>query len=68
MALNITVDGMAKTLPGALTIRELIEQCNKRDPHLIVERNGGFVYPQDYENVRVQDGDRIELIIPDFGG
>ncbi|WP_028321051.1 sulfur carrier protein ThiS [Desulfatiglans anilini] len=68
MALNITVDGTARTLPGVLTIRELIEQCNKKDPHLIVERNGAFVYPQDYAHVRVEDGDRIELIIPDFGG
>lgn len=66
--MKITVNGMMEQLPQALDILQLIEYFKEGDKHLIVEHNGRFVYPQDYEHVRVEDGDRIEFINPNFGG
>lgn len=66
--MKITVNGMTEQLPRALSILQLIEYFKEGDKHLIVEHNGRFVYPQDYERTRVGDGDRIEFINPNFGG
>jgi thiamine biosynthesis protein ThiS len=67
--MKITVNGRSEKFSEELNLARLIERFEKRDVvHLIVEHNGKFVYPQDYESVAVHDGDRIEFVIPDFGG
>jgi len=66
--MNILVNGFPeKTLEG-ISIRELIIRFEEGDVHLIVEHNGRFVYPRDYEKTRLSEGDRIEFINPNFGG
>ena len=46
----------------------LIKQLGEEDAHLIVEKNGRFVYPRDYGSTSLAEGDRIEFINPNFGG
>ncbi len=66
--MEISVNGMKQQVPENASILELIDYCEERDVHLVVEYNGGFVYPKDYETIRVQEGDMLEFIHPDFGG
>jgi sulfur carrier protein ThiS len=47
---------------------DLIAHFNEDDVHLIVEKNGQFVYPKNYSTTKVLQGDRIEFIDPNFGG
>ncbi len=66
--MQITVNGMKQEVPEEASILELIDFCEERDVHLVVEYNGGFVYPKQYETTRVCEGDTLEFIHPDFGG
>ncbi len=66
--LNIVVNGFAESVDENTTVAQLVEQHGDGDVHLIVERNGRFVYPKDYAGTLVEAGDEIELVHPDFGG
>jgi thiamine biosynthesis protein ThiS len=66
--MEITVNGMKQEVPEKTSILELIDYCEERDVHLVVEYNGSFVYPKQYETVSVKKGDTLEFIHPDFGG
>ena len=66
--MQITVNGMKQEVPERASILELIDFCEEQDVHLVVEYNGGFVYPKQYETLRVCEGDTLEFIHPDFGG
>lgn len=67
-SIEIIVNGVKELVPKGSTIKDLIEHFKEADLHLIVERNGSFVYPSDYSNIEVLQGDRIEFINPSFGG
>jgi len=66
--ISIELNGFKEEVPSGLTIAQLIERFEEADTHLIVEHNGKFVYPKDYDSVIVKDGDRLEFINPSFGG
>jgi thiamine biosynthesis protein ThiS len=66
--IHITVNGMSETVPAKSSIADLIDRFGEKDPHLIVEHNGRFVFAQEYPGRRIFPGDRIEFINPNFGG
>ncbi len=67
-SVKITLNGMQEKVPPGTTVADLIEQAGENDKNLIVERNNRFVHPHTYPSTIVGEGDRIELINPDFGG
>ncbi len=66
--ISVIVNGVTEKVPQGKTLSWLVATSGERDSNMIVERNGVFVYPQQYDAVFVQDGDTIEFINPDFGG
>lgn len=66
--IEIIINGLTEKVPKNATISLLIALFEENDAHLIVERNGQFVYPQKYSSTIVSEGDRIEFINPSFGG
>jgi thiamine biosynthesis protein ThiS len=66
--IEIIVNGDRELVPERSTISLLIERFEEGDTHLIVQRNGRCVYPQEYTATVVAPGDRIEFIHPAFGG
>ncbi len=66
--IEIIVNGFKEKVPGNFTMSQMIEHMRERDVHLIVELNGRFLYPQKYHVTRVENGDIIEFINPNFGG
>jgi len=66
--MDIIVNGFAERVLEDISIRQLIILFQEGDTDLIVEHNGRFVYPRDYEKTRLSEGDRIEFINPNFGG
>jgi len=66
--IEIILSGHKESVPGQTTISQLIAQFDDGDMHLIVEHNGRFVYPKDYDTTTVCQGDRLEFINPNFGG
>jgi sulfur carrier protein len=66
--IRIIVNGMNEEVPGNATLAFLIGHFKEADPALIVEHNGRYVYPQQYDATTVTENDRVEFIHPDFGG
>lgn len=65
---KINLNGFGETVDEQTTIAQLVEEHGDGDVHLIVERNGRFVYKKDYGTTLVKLGDEIELVHPDIGG
>jgi thiamine biosynthesis protein ThiS len=66
--IRIIVNGFEETVVSGVSIATVIQDCNEQDRDLIVEHNGRFVYPAEYGERLLQDGDRLEFINPNFGG
>lgn len=64
----IIVNGHPETIRKDMTIADLIRYFQEYDTDLIVERNGRFVYPDQYDRLVLDPGDRVEFINPNFGG
>lgn len=67
-SLEVTVNDYEVRTPSPSTVEALLEQLKEADPHMIVELNGRLVYPTRYASTEIRDGDRVEIINPDFGG
>ncbi len=65
---KIMVNGLEEVVDGQTTVALLVELHGDGDAHLIVEKNGRFVYPREYADTEVEPGDEFELVHPDFGG
>jgi thiamine biosynthesis protein ThiS len=66
--IHIVVNGLTEKVPMSATLADLIGLFGEIDPDLIVEHNGRFIFPQDYDVIRVAAHDRVEFIHPNFGG
>jgi len=68
LKIEITLNGMREKVLSGTSIRDLIVQSRENDKNLIVEKNNRFIHPHTYGSTILEDGDRVELINPDFGG
>lgn len=66
--IHIVVNGLTEKVPMSATLADLIGLFGEIDPDLIVEHNGRFIFPQDYDIIRVAAHDRVEFIHPNLGG
>jgi len=66
--ITITVNGLQERVPSGSSLSELIDRFQEMDPDLIVEHNGRFIYPKQYDDVVVSADDRVEFVHPNFGG
>ena len=67
-SIEIRINDLPERVPAGSSLESLIQLFDERDPDLIVELNGRFIYPRDYAKTVVKSGDEIELMNPDFGG
>lgn len=67
-SLTIRINDLPEQVPAGSNLETLIQQFDERDPDLIVELNGRFIYPRDYATTIVNAGDEIEFMNPNFGG
>lgn len=66
--MNVTINGFPENIPEHATITQLIALFRENDPSLIVEWNGQFVHPREYDSRRIGEGDRLEFIKANIGG
>jgi thiamine biosynthesis protein ThiS len=66
--ISVTINGFKETVPDGATLAFLIEHFGEKDPDLIVEHNGRFVFPHEYSTTVISENDRVEFINPDMGG
>jgi len=66
---KIIFNGFEEEWPGReMSVQDLLDLTNEDDPAVIVEINGRYVYRNDFKELRIQEGDRVEFIHPSFGG
>ena len=67
-AISITLNGEGREVPAGVTVAELLGQLDMRDRQVAVARNSEIVPRSDFEAVRIEDGDRIEIVQAIGGG
>ena len=66
--MNITANGERFDLPAARTVAEFIRDRGLHPQFVVVELNGEPLERSRYEEVGLEDGDRIELVRAVAGG
>lgn len=66
--MNLIVNGRPRVVAGRPTLLELLEQL-EIDPRIVaVERNGEIVKRGTFDRVRLEEGDRLEIVRMVGGG
>lgn len=65
---NITANGKVFELDRDLSVADFIRWRGLDPRHVVVERNGEPLERRRYEDVRLVDGDRLELVRAVAGG
>lgn len=66
--ITIILDGLPEEVPPGLSVAQLVDIKNAHHMELIVELDGRFVHPRNYESTILRPGVRVELLLPAFGG
>lgn len=66
--MRATVNGTPRELPDEMTVGALLEMLGSERIGIAVARNERVVRRSDYDNDRLHDGDRIEIITAVAGG
>lgn len=67
-ALRVVVNGEPHPAPPEQSLLALLEQLGEPIDKAVVEHNGRYVRRDDLGDVQLSDGDRVEVILPAFGG
>jgi sulfur carrier protein len=65
---RITLNGAPREFPAPVTFTQLLDHLDLAGKRLAVERNGEIVPRSAFEESRLVDGDRIEVVIAVGGG
>lgn len=58
----ILVNGKEKEFPGTVTIREFLVLEDQKTDYVAVEQNEVIIPREQYDAVKIADGDRIEIV------
>jgi thiamine biosynthesis protein ThiS len=68
MTMRLFVNGLKQDVPEGLTVTQLLEAEGEPADHVVVEINGVYLPVRQYPSRVLQEGDRLEIILPAFGG
>lgn len=66
--IRIAVDGFPEEIPAGLDLAQLLERRGESAKITLVEHNGRYVRATDLAAIELMEGDRVEIILPAFGG
>ena len=66
--MRLLLNGMPREFPHDLTVAALLQIEGEPPTHVVVEVNGEYVAKAQYPTRRLAEGDRVETILPAFGG
>jgi len=66
--IRITLNGSPREFPVALTFDQLLHDLELAGRRLAVERNGEIVPRSRFGEVRLADGDKVEVVMAVGGG
>ena len=59
---ELVINGEARTVTDAATVADLLVQFKLEQKILVIELNRDIIERTDYEQTRLNDGDRIEIV------
>jgi len=65
---TISANGEPRQIQLPLTLGEFLEKCGWRPSQVVVELNGEVLPRKEAASRQLQDGDRVEIIVPVAGG
>ena len=68
MAISVTLNGTPREFAAPLTFSQLVDELSLGGRRIAVERNGEIVPRSSFPEARLNDGDRIEVVIAVGGG
>ena len=68
ISMNILLNDNKQPIDKATTVSSLVKTHGSNDGGFAVAVNDTFIPRSDYENTILNDGDRVELLIPMQGG
>lgn len=68
MAISVTLNGTPREFPAPLTFSQLVDELRLVGRRIAVERNGEIVPRSSFPEARLEDGDRIEVVVAVGGG
>lgn len=66
--MNIFVNGKPQACPADSTVADLIEQLGLTGKRLAVERNQALIPRSQHASTRLQESDRLEIVVAVGGG
>jgi sulfur carrier protein len=66
--IRIVLNGAQREFPAPVTFAQLLDALELAGKRLAIERNGEIVPRSRFGEVRVADGDRIEVVVAVGGG
>ncbi|MGH1440330.1 MAG: sulfur carrier protein ThiS [Cellvibrionaceae bacterium] len=66
--LNVTLNGEAKTIEGKLSLEQAISEWDLGSQAFAIAVNEQFIPKSHYASTEIQEGDRVELLVPMQGG
>lgn len=66
--ITVIANGKKYTLDESATITELLSRLGWKPTQVVVEHNGRVLAREELSQVRLSDGDRLEVVVPVAGG
>ena len=66
--MRLFVNGMPQSFPADAKLEDVVESEGIPAKHVVVEVNGRFVPRKQHQETSLSEGDRVEIILPAFGG
>ena len=58
---SVKINGALREVPDGLSVRSLLEFAGIAPRLVVVELNGAVVYPENWDDTAVKDGDELEV-------
>jgi len=66
--ISLTINGTARRFDGPLSVAELLERLELTGKRIALERNGEIVPRGSFQEQRLADGDKLEVVVAVGGG
>lgn len=66
--MRVTINEHDQQVPSGSSVADLIRRFESPEAVLIVEVDGRYVHPRDYERRIIAEGENVDMYHPIFGG
>jgi len=66
--IQVTVNGAAQRFDGPVNVRQVLEKLSMAGKKVAVERNGEIVPRSLHQEVMIENGDQLEIVVAVGGG